>query len=491
MVSCAHPSDPRAGEESDPRIESKVPIRLEVRSGNEGNGGGAPYDGENLTSGAYWLSLAADPGSEMPAADSAAFDIGGRVLTDRTAPFSVGPVHLQPGTHRIAWRLFGGDYGADTIAILVDGSSRDAAPGGSFEPLDGSTLDRLYGVPDIGDRWRDLGDPAYDSLVFHWGAYHDDRQERRPPGREWEATYYDRGFGWCAAHRRYGGEVWRERCHRTVRHYRDDYVLKNGGRTSPKWMFPEGLAVHYLETGEQASLDALRMMAVEHRNWIDGADDILTTRYRDGRIQGRSILNFIILHELEPEPEYADAVRSGIDRLVTWYDAAGGTGAWDSSALPWSAEPDRKKLSYCGGMATFQVAHAILYAFFRAHELDIYTHPRMREVVTNTLDHMWRHWQPGEGFAYIIPPGDHPPGEPFRCQRSGSDEPAADVSLLIATSFGYGYALTGAARFRERGDAIWRFGVGGSVEFPRIYWKGSKQHNQSIFRAWRYPWLTR
>lgn len=334
----------------------------------------------------------------------------------------------------------------------------------------------VFSVPRLESVWDQLAySPRYDELFVKHGDEHFART-----GGQWEFTYYDRALAWYAAWWRTGNTEYIERGHTDVVGYRDDYVLANDGRATPKWVFPEGLAIHYLLTEDPKSLEAVVKMA-DHMALAGWLDNTMETRYRDGRIQGRAILVQIVAYLLTGNARFEDQAARGVENLIKWYASSGSNGSWD--------HPTRTDISYCGGMGTFQVAHAILEALIRYHDL-IEPDPRIIPIVEASLDYSWNFWNPGEGFAYIQPPeswlATHDLStDTFTCEGSGSSNPAKDVSLLIATTFAEAYRLTGEERFLTRGDEVLEYGLSGA-----IFMNGYKQFNQSFMRSYRYLYFT-
>lgn len=355
-----------------------------------------------------------------------------------------------------------GRNGSATVTVVSD--EKEAA------------LAAIFGLPRLESVWPSLAySPRYDELFEKHGDEHFART-----GGQWEFTYYDRGLAWYAAWWRTGNPEYIERGHADVLDYRDDYVLANDGRATPKWVFSEGLAIHHLLTGDPKSLEAIVKMAdhMNHAGWIDNT---METRYRDGRIQGRAVLVQIIASLLTGDARFQDRAARGVDNMVAWYESSGSNGSWD--------HPTRTDISYCGGMATFQIAHAILEALIRYHDL-IEPDPRVVPIVEAALDYSWNFWEPGEGFAYIQPPetwlATHDLAtDVFSCEGSGSSQPSKDVSLLIATTFAEAYRLTGEERFLTRGDEVLEYGLSGA-----IFMNGYKQFNQSFMRSYRYLYFT-
>ncbi len=322
-----------------------------------------------------------------------------------------------------------------------------------------ASIARILGVPSLVDRWNDLPfTHTYDSVFEQWGETHWGRS-----AGQWEYTYYDRALAWYAAWWRTGDAKYLERGHTDVKAYRDDYVLPNDGHATPKWVFTEGLAIHYLLTGDEASKTAIDLMArwMVQAGWLD---NMMTTQYQDGRIQGRTVMAQLVALEVTGNALFRERLDTGVDNLLEWYNQAGGDGSWDMK-------------SYCDGQANFQVAHAILDVLQRYYDL-VNPDPRIPPVVKNSLDRMWLFWNPGAGFNYIGDPAEDP------CPGVGSTAASKDLNLLIVPAFAWYYEYSGDATYLNRADEIWDTGL------VTTFWSGSKQFNQSFMRSWRYPHLT-
>lgn len=334
-------------------------------------------------------------------------------------------------------------------------------------PAQGAALARIFGVPAFS-----VVPEKYDALWRRWEAHHDALEHK------WELGYYDRPFAYYAAWWRTGEAAFRDRGDEWLLLYRDGYILPNSGRVPPEWVLPEGLAIHHLLHDDPDSLRAIDLFATYMGSWIDHApnDSILRTNYRDGRIQGRAWLCQIIAHELGAG-DRLEMAKLALTDMLAWYDVSG-DGRWDSSALP-SSGRSADQMSYMGGMAIFQICHGILDAFVRHHDL-LEPVDRIDEVLTATLDFVWRHWSATKGFRYVIPAAGQPVPEDWDAKQG------KDVTLLCATAFAHAYRLTGQQRFKDRADEIFALGVSGSLDFPFVFMSGYKQFNQSFFRAWRH-----
>ncbi len=418
-----------------------------------------------------------------PEVDSVYICSSGVCNRERRLPYELegGRVDLLLGSYDIYWEVFGTEPDSGRVVITVTGApgvpDPEPEPDPDPEPTPPELTDKLGALFDL---HRTGPFPTmYTDLYDYWQPIHRDRQEAQG-SNGWAQTYYDRGFAAYGMNVTGQGSQYLEAGDYSVLQYRDDYVLPNDGGVAPRWAFPEGLAAHALMTNDPQSVRAVFRIADKMSHWIDGKDSIPTTRYLDGRIQGRAILSQQMAYLVTGVEHYAGVSQRGVDDLVRWFDMAGGTGRWDSNA--WGNTLDDPG-AYCGGMSTFNVAHALLYALIRHHQL-IGPVPRLNEILTASLDFSWTHWYPGEGFAYIQPPIESE-GTTFICD-AGSDNPGRDLTLLISTAYRYGHYFTGESRFLAMAEEVEAYGLSGSVQFPTIFMSGNKQFNQSFYRTWKF-----
>lgn len=336
------------------------------------------------------------------------------------------------------------EYTSDEVTVTVTDDAQEAMIG------------RLLGVPNLESQWSGLAfTPQYDSVFDEWGETHWDRS-----GGNWQQTYYDRGLAWYAAWWRTGDARYLDRAALDITAYRDEYLLPNNGAVPPRWANPEGLALHHLITGDETSAEAVALLADKlAASWMD---NMLTTQYQDGRIQGRTVLASLIAWEIDAPArrDWAAEVRRGVDNLIEWYEASGGTGLWEMK-------------SYCNGQANFQVAHAVLEALIRYYDL-VEPDPRIPPIVRESLDYMWNWWDDSaDALTYLTVSCDN-----------GSTSPAPDLNLLSVSPFGWYYQYSGDETYRSRGDDLFQGGLW------HTFWSGDKQFNQSFMRSWRYPYYT-
>ena len=316
----------------------------------------------------------------------------------------------------------------------------------------------ILGIPaTAADNWSGLAfTPAYDSVFGKYGDYH-----WEDSGGTWERTYYDRGLTWYAAWARTGFAGYLERGHTDVTAYRDEYVLAHDGAATPKWVFPEGLAIHYVLTGDTLSALAIAKMArtMSSAGWLDNMSDP-DLEWKDGRIQGRAVLVQLIAYLINAPPilDWKSETDRGIQAILDWYEWSGGQGSWNMA-------------SYCGGQANFQVSHALLEVLIRYYDL-VEPREEIPVVVRESLEYMWQYWDPdARAFDYMTQP----------CDGVGSTDPATDLDLLIVWPFGWYYHLSGDPLFRIQGDQVFEGGL------ANTWWGGFKQFNQSFMRSYRYP----
>jgi hypothetical protein len=433
--------------------------------------------------------------STAPFPDSVIFLVDGERFREQRYPYEVNGsapyVIVASDTLAIEWWVHGcGLPGQLDCEELYGASYLPLLAGSPPEPPD-NVSPGLEAVLDVDHRTEPLPS-KYEQLYRYWMPQHHERQlvqDEKDPPNGWALTYYDRGFAGIGMGTVLGDQQFIDWGVYSVTEYRDRYVLPNDGGVTPRWAFPEGLTAHHYMTGDESSKLAVTKMADRLRTWIDGHEDILDTQYRDGRIQGRAILTQTMAYLLTGEDVYREGSQAGIDRLMIWFDAAGSTGRWDSGALPgsnggWGA--------YCDGMATFQMAHSLLHAIRRHHQL-IAPVDRIEEIYSATLDFMWQHWVPDEGFRYLVPAASLgiPAGGHYECKDAdgatkSATNPAVDLSNMIANAYFFGHRLTGEQRHLDRGNEAMAHGLSGTITHPTPYLYGSKQFNENFYRLWQH-----
>ncbi len=124
----------------------------------------------------------------------------------------------------------------------------------------------------------------------------------------------------------------------------------------------------------------------------------------------------------------------------------------------------------CGGAKPFMTGMLVdaLIDYHDQHEAD----PRIPPAIARAVDYLWtRTWdEASQSFWYLE-----------RDCQDEKREPAPDLNLMIVNGFGFTYARTGDAVWRERGDRIFAAGV------EKSWLQASKAFNQSYATAYRYP----
>lgn len=258
--------------------------------------------------------------------------------------------------------------------------------------------------------------------------------------------------------------------------YRDEYGDPNDFHLPAYWVFPDGLWMDWLRTGDQTSKDALLALALNAAYAdaypTDGnGDPDWSTQHQDKSREMAYILRLKLLA-----------------RRVGWQDF---TLPLTDSDFPgaWSIDRHVELLFRyfgewfgCGSvpcasaeyMRPFMVALAseALIAWFEETG-----DSRVLPALTQAADAMWAHcWLPAaQAFMYTD-----------RATSTGGMEPAPDLNLLIAPVFAWIYKQTGDASYQVRGDQVFASGV----EQACLSCNYGKQFNQNYrwsfsYVAWR------
>lgn len=392
-----------------------------------------------------------------------------------TAGVDTVEVQLPPDTVEVCpdgWTCTPPDTVPEDTATTPDPEPTGDYPDGITDEQ-GAQLQRILGVPAL----EPVPDAVYNEVYNYWS----DVQESRDAINHG----YDPELGVIAAYWRTNDESELTQIPYYLQRYRDEYVIPNNGAIPPRNLRTEGLAAHYVMTGEQASRDAVVMIADATAHWIDKHVEH-STRYIDGRTWGRPMIAQLMAHELTGEQQYADKATEGVEAAIAWFDAAGANGFWDSEAIGGE--------SYCGGMASFQILHAILPGLARYDEL-IAPVDRLPEILNATLDRLWNYWDPAIGFSYAIPPQSYTGALlDWDCTTgagNASAKPSKHLDLLTVIGYAYGYAHTGQQRHKDRAEEIWNLGLSGSnpPTQMKIDYNNSKVYFQNFAWSWRTPHL--
>ena len=339
------------------------------------------------------------------------------------------------------------------------------------------------------DDGRALGGP-FASFERRWVQF-GERHWRDPKDRF--GNYYDRALSHYALWLRTGDPRWRRRADSIALDYRTylEGLQADLGRrdasgrprldpapysTSPHNTFPEGLAIHYLLTGDPASREAvagLAHYAVNYRSDSPGY------RYQEGRIQARGVIAALSALAIGHDGRFVSA-----DGRKHEYDWGAIADEFVDNWVKLQREDgsfryrlDTEKANGPMGQSNFMEglrANALI-KYYQLRKQD----PRVERMVRRMADYMATQWDDDVGaFRYH--------------DVDGRVEPTlVDLNHLIVEMFGFAYHQTGEQRYRTIGDAAFD---AGEPPFPRAYraagagefMDGSKQFNQHHYGAFRY-----
>ena len=287
-------------------------------------------------------------------------------------------------------------------------------------------------------------------------------------------NYYDRAMIYYVWWQRTGNPKYLERANRTALRFRQEYVEPNGYGVVTHWAMMDGLALHYLVTGDQASLKAVGQVA-DIFAWGVMSPDPNVTKYidnpaqQDNRIQAYAIKSILLAYKLHAPStgtrsghpggnDWAAVLRRALNKILATRDP---DGQWRGAR--------------CGtaGRATHPFTVGLLYdSLIRYYEL-FEADPRIPQAIQRSAEVMWQQdWLPGaKAFKYVAVP----------CPGEGGPNPAPDLNNLILNGYAWTYKKTGEPAWGTRADQIFA----GSVihDSPST---GAKQFNQSYTSSYRY-----
>jgi hypothetical protein len=240
--------------------------------------------------------------------------------------------------------------------------------------------------------------------------------------------------------------------------YRRDYLEANNYASSAHWLQIEGIELHYLLTGDEASRVAVGKVADVFNvgYYMNHLSDL--SAQMDNRMQARTLMALLTAWKLHAESQYgadwATLLPKALTGILASQDAAGAY---------------RFMQIQCGNNKPFMVG-LLNDALIKYHTY-FSADARIQAAIQKSDDYMWANdWNSGEqAFVYL---DGHCPGD--------EGGPAPDLNNLVATSYGWIYRQTGNTLYRDRGDQIF----GGAV--AKAWINGSKQFNQQYTSSFRY-----
>jgi hypothetical protein len=297
-----------------------------------------------------------------------------------------------------------------------------------------------------------------------------DEQQWAAYGSRWDLIdYYDRALIYYAWYRRTGDAKYLNRANAVAVNYRRNYVEAAGYLIQAHWSMMDGLALHYLATGDEASRTAVGRVA-DLFTGLSYRDDIGTRTRTDNRIQARYIVSLLLAHQIQAPSngvsagqisgghDWASELRRALPLILSTQDA---DGAW--------------RLSDCGdgGPRTVHpfTTGLLMDALTRYYDL-FEADPRIPPAVRRAADYLWANdWLPSSrAFKYIE----------RVCPSEGGPVPAPDLNNLILNGFAWTYKQSGDATYKQRADEIFAGAVTGAWISP------AKQFNQVYTSSFRY-----
>lgn len=262
------------------------------------------------------------------------------------------------------------------------------------------------------------------------------------------ATYYDAASVFYKIADYTGDSSWIACAQSAEAIYRDRYALPASGVVPGYWNFTRGLTEDYLRTGDEISRQAAILLSRKAAFASDTTSQQSTADAALSREVAYAILSYLDSEDL------GEARRARLSVLVN--QAFGHCDQWFVSRTAPYVKPFMVALT----------AQALIAYHDKTGD------SRVVPALSRAADWLWDNtWLPqSQAFRYATAQTD-----------SGGMEPAADLNLLIAPFYGWLYKQTGEARFRERGDQIFRGGVVGA------YLSNGKQFNQNY--RWSFEYL--
>lgn len=282
------------------------------------------------------------------------------------------------------------------------------------------------------------------------------------------SDYYDRAVAYYVRWKQTGDATYKLRADSTARWFRRDYVERNGYLISSWEGFAEGMAIHFLLTGDTLSRQAVGRMG-DYYNWFFNATA------PDERVAAYTLRTFVIAWQIKA-PSAGLGSPSGIPAAGDWATAARATLtkilARQRADGGWPGGP-------CGGLDHPFTAGLQMDAMVRYYE-KFEQDPRIVASVKRTADYLWAtRWIPtSNAFQYIG-------GE---CAGEGGPSPAPILNGLIVNGYAWLYKVTGDATYKTRATAM----ILGTVSSGEAGLDNPKMFTQQFGAAFRSVyWIAR
>ncbi|WP_406695907.1 hypothetical protein V5E97_33420 [Singulisphaera sp. Ch08] len=263
------------------------------------------------------------------------------------------------------------------------------------------------------------------------------------------ATYYDAQRVFLQIAEFSADRSWLVAADHAMTVYRDRYVMENHGKVPGYWVFPHGIAMHYRQTKDPKSREALVAMS-QNAAFAPDFTPVDATRYA---ATSREVAYNI--HNLMKAEEVGEPHRPRLTLLVD--HALGHIDQWFISRTAPFVKP------FMFGLT----AEALIAYHAKTGD------KRIPEAIRIGAEWIWNNtWVPkARAFKYLD----------RVVKDEGGPDPASDLNLLIAPAFAWLYKRTGELQYRDRADAIFAGGV------EQAWLVGGKQFNQNY--RWSFDYV--
>jgi hypothetical protein len=274
----------------------------------------------------------------------------------------------------------------------------------------------------------------------------------------WTENYYDRAAIYLAMWARTGDPEFWDRGTQIAVNYRRDYLEANSYGSSPHWAQLQGVALHYLLTGDERSRYAIGRTAQTFTYFLERYAQMNIGEI-ESRIRARTLEAHLLAWRLNVTLENGRTTpywASAIDKMITDIaETQSPSGQFRYSAYCMVT------LNYMDGMLDDQLAQ--VHRYYRED-------PRIVSVIKRNADYLWTQWDARTGgFRYA-----------YQDCGSGETTSNSDLNGLMLNAFAFTYAQTQDPVYRTRADAVFQGGVSGAFLY------GSKQFNQQYATSYRY-----
>lgn len=258
----------------------------------------------------------------------------------------------------------------------------------------------------------------------------------------WEGNvwFYDGARTYYQAADATGDSSWNACAAQVLSFYRQ-WVLSNAGNLQGWDVFPDGLAMSYLRTGEATSRQAVAALAATgYAAWID-------VKYIVPWLLSREVSYGVETNLVDqslggaPNPHFQDLIEVVLGHFDQWFVS--------------------RNSAYVQPFMVALAAEALIRYWDVSHD------PRVPPALQTAADGLWRSWDvASQSFLYY--------------NADGTTMVSPDLNLLIAPLYGWVFRQTGAQQYRDEGDQVFNGGVSGA------WLDGGKQFSQNYRWSGKY-----